>query len=154
MSHCSRQSPCPRPWRPRRRPPNRRPARLYAGIRSDAEYKDWSTTYFAKPLSERQAIEASTRKALKLVQLTRDPWAVQHARAIWQTSKLYSFDVENPEELPKAMLFRDQAMAGNIPYRDYLVDLRMLPRATRDWLNVARPTPVTPAPRTPGPTCR
>ncbi|WP_325052851.1 erythromycin esterase family protein [Kribbella turkmenica] len=25
-------------------------------------------------------------------------------------------------------------------YRDYLVDLRTLPKQTRDWLNVARPT--------------
>ncbi len=204
--------------------------RLYAGIRSDAEYKEWSTTYFAKPLSERQAIEQSTRQALELVQKSKDRWTVQHARAIWQTAKLYSFDVEDPEELPKAMLFRDQAMAGNtawwtrttgdkavlsahnghvgydssmpsqypkiqgaflrdqlgkdyvnvgfsfdsgsfnandtedpqgrlrtftipsapagnneytldrVPYRDYLVDLRTLPRSTKDWLNVARPT--------------
>jgi erythromycin esterase len=204
--------------------------RLYAGIRSDAEYKDWSTAYFAKPLSERQAIEASTRAALKLVERTKDQWRIQHARAIWQTSKLYSFDVENPTELPKAMLFRDQAMADNtpwwtrttgdkavlsahnghvgydssmpsqypkiqgaflreqlgkdyvnvgfsfdsgsfnandtedpqgrlrtftvapapagnnehtldkVPYRDYVVDLRSLPKATKDWLKVARPT--------------
>ncbi|MEU4605269.1 erythromycin esterase family protein [Kribbella sp. NPDC023972] len=204
--------------------------RLYAGIRSDSEYKDWSTAYFAKPLSERQAIEASAREALALVQRTNDRWAVQHARAIWQTAKLYSFDVENPNELPKAMVFRDQAMADNtawwtratgdkavlsahnghigydssmpshypkiqgaflrdqlgkdyvnvgftfdsgsfnandtedpqgrlrtftipsapsgnneytldrVPYRDYLVDLRTLPKATKDWLNVARPT--------------
>ncbi|GAB2638036.1 erythromycin esterase family protein [Kribbella swartbergensis] len=92
---------------------NPRLTRLYAGIRSDAEYKEWSTTYFAKPLTERQAIEAATRQALELVRKTDDPWAIQHARAIWQTAKLYSFDVENPIELPKAMLFRDQAMADN-----------------------------------------
>jgi len=203
--------------------------RLYAGIRSDAEYKDWSTTYFAKPLSERQSIEKQTRQALELVR-SKDRWTVQHARAIWQTSKLYSFDVEDPKELPKAMLFRDQAMADNtawwtrttgdkavlfahnghvgydssmpsqypkiqgaflrdqlgkdyvnvgfsfdsgsfnandtedpharlrtfsipsapagnnehtldrVSFRDYLVDLRTLPRSTKDWLNVARPT--------------
>ena len=126
---------------------------------------------------------------------------MQHARAIWQTAKLYFFDVEDPKELPKAMVFRDQAMADNtawwtrttgdkavlsahnghvgfsfdsgsfnandtedpqgrlrtftipsapagnneytldrVQYRDYLVDLRTLPRATKDWLNVARPT--------------
>jgi erythromycin esterase len=87
--------------------------RLYAGIRSDAEYKEWSTAYFAKPLSERRAIEASAREALGLVERTADRWTVQHARAIWQTAKLYSFDVVNPNELPKAMLFRDQAMADN-----------------------------------------
>ncbi|MFI7059788.1 erythromycin esterase family protein [Kribbella sp. NPDC050124] len=204
--------------------------RLYAGIRSTAEYNDWSTTYFAKPLSERQALEASAREALAIVQQTKDRWAIQHARAIWQTTKLYSFDVESPTELPKAMLFRDEAMADNtawwtratgdkavlsahnghvgydssmpsqypkiqgaflreqlgkdyvnvglsfdsgsfnandtedpqgrlrtftipsappgnneytldkVPYRDYLVDLRTLPKQTEDWLNVARPT--------------
>ncbi|MGW1345844.1 erythromycin esterase family protein [Kribbella sp. NPDC002412] len=204
--------------------------RLYAGIRSTAEYNEWSTTYFAKPLQERQALEASAREALTIVQQTKDRWAIQHARAIWQTTKLYSFDVESPTELPKAMLFRDQAMADNtawwtrttgdkavlsahnghvgydssmpsqypkiqgaflreqlgkdyvnvglsfdsgsfnandtedpqgqlrtftipsapagnnehtldkVPYDDYLVDLRTLPKQTKDWLNVARPT--------------
>ncbi|WP_020390910.1 erythromycin esterase family protein [Kribbella catacumbae] len=90
---------------------------LYAAIRSDAEYKDWSAAYFGKPLAERVKIEAAARRAVVLVEsLPAGPqrtWALQHARAIWQVSKLYSFDVTNPEETPKAMYFRDEAMADN-----------------------------------------
>ncbi|MEU4396556.1 erythromycin esterase family protein [Kribbella sp. NPDC023855] len=90
---------------------------LYAGIRSDAEYKAWSNAYFGKPLAERVKIEAAARRAVVLVEsLPAGPertWAVQHARAIWQVAKLYSFDVANPQETPKAMYFRDEAMAAN-----------------------------------------
>jgi erythromycin esterase len=94
--------------------------RLYAGIRSDAEYKAWSDAYWQKPLAERAAIEAATRQAVVLVESlpasSERTWAVQHARAIWQTSKLYSFDITKPAETPKAMLFRDQAMADNVTW--------------------------------------
>ncbi len=90
---------------------------LYAGIRSDAEYKAWSTAYFAKPLVERVKIEAAARRAVVLVEsLPASPartWAAQHARAIWQVSKLYSFNIEDPNETPKAMYARDQFMAAN-----------------------------------------
>jgi len=90
---------------------------LYAGIRSDAEYKDWSAAYFGKPLAERVKLEAAARRALVLVEsLPAGPervWVVQHARAIWQVAKLYSFNVTDPKVTPQAMLFRDEAMADN-----------------------------------------
>ncbi|WBQ05620.1 erythromycin esterase family protein [Kribbella sp. CA-293567] len=206
--------------------------RLYAGLRSDAEYAAWSAAYFAKPLAERVKIEAAARRAVVLVEslpASRErTWAAQHARAIWQVAKFYSFDVTDPTVTPKAMYFRDESMAANtgwwaratgakvvlsahnghialetgspkdypktqgqflreqfgrgyltvgmsfdhgsfnshdtadgrlrvftlpsaakgnnehtldqVPYRDYLVDLRRLPARTRAWFDVRRPT--------------
>jgi len=208
--------------------------RLYSGIPVETEVAPWTAAYFAKGVPERLKIEAAARQAVVLVEsLPASPertWALQHARAVWQVTKLYSFDVEDPAVLPQAMLFRDQVMAENVtwwtrttggkvvlsahnghvtvkstmpaeypkaqgeflreelgrryvsvglsfdhgsfnardtedpqgatrtftlgpaaegnneytldkvPYDDYLVDLRTLPRSTRSWLQVARPT--------------
>jgi erythromycin esterase len=90
---------------------------LYAGIRSDAEYAAWSTAYFTKPLAERVEIETAARRAVVLVEsLPASPertWAAQHAQAIWQVAKFYSFNVTDPKETPKAMYFRDESMAAN-----------------------------------------
>ncbi|WP_344843559.1 erythromycin esterase family protein [Kribbella ginsengisoli] len=91
--------------------------RLYAGIRSDAEYEAWSTAYLTKPLAERVKLAAAAQRAVVLVEsLPVSPertWAAQHARAIWQMTKFFSFDVTDPKELPKAMYFRDESMAAN-----------------------------------------
>jgi erythromycin esterase len=90
---------------------------LYAGIRPGAEYEAWSTAYLGKPLAERVEIEAAARRAVVLVEsLPASPertWAAQHARAIWQVAKFYSFDVADPTVTPKAMYFRDESMAAN-----------------------------------------
>jgi erythromycin esterase len=90
---------------------------LYAGIRSDAEYEAWSAEYLTKPLAERVKLEAAARRAVVLVEsLPPSPertWAAQHARAIWQVAKFFSFDVTDPKVLPKAMYFRDESMAAN-----------------------------------------
>ncbi|MEV8377615.1 erythromycin esterase family protein [Kribbella sp. NPDC056861] len=90
---------------------------LYAGIRPNAEYEAWSTAYLGKPLAERVKIEAAARRAVVLVEsLPAGPartWAAQHARAIWQVAKFYSFDVADPAVTPKAMYFRDESMAAN-----------------------------------------
>jgi erythromycin esterase len=90
---------------------------LYSGIRSDAEYEAWSAAYLAKPLADRVKLEAAARRAVLLVEsLPASPertWAAQHARAIWQVAKFFSFDVTDPKVLPKAMYFRDESMAAN-----------------------------------------
>ena len=206
--------------------------RLYSGLPPETEVAQWSTSYWAKPRSERLAIEAATRQAVVRVEsLPAGPgrsWAVQNARAVWQVAKFFSLDVEDPKVLPEAMRFRDQVMAENVawwtkhtgaktvlsahnghvaltssmpdqypkvqgeylretlgnryvavglsfdhgsfnsldindgvmrtftigpaapgnnehtldqvPYRDYFLDLRSLPRATKEWLAVPRPT--------------
>ena len=208
--------------------------RLYSGLPADPHPDTWTSTYIAKPLAERQQIEAAARRALALVQTlpssSERTWAVQNARAAWQVTKFFSYDIEDPKVLPQAMKFRDEAMAANVtwwtkttgdkvvlsahnghvayessmpsqypkiqgeylreqlgkryvnvglsfdhgsfnshniedpagaiktftigaaaagnneytldkvPYRDYFVDLRTLPRSTKDWLRTARPT--------------
>jgi erythromycin esterase len=90
---------------------------LYAGIRSDAEYAAWTAEYLGRPLAERAKLEAGARRAVVLVEsLPPSPertWAAQHARAIWQVAKFFSFDVTDPKVLPKAMYFRDESMAAN-----------------------------------------
>ncbi|MFI5710130.1 erythromycin esterase family protein [Kribbella sp. NPDC051620] len=90
---------------------------LYSGIRSDAEYEAWAAAYLAKPLADRVKLEAAARRAVVLVEsLPPSPertWAAQHARAIWQVAKFFSFDVTDPKVLPKAMYFRDESMAAN-----------------------------------------
>ncbi|NEA36432.1 erythromycin esterase family protein [Streptomyces sp. SID13031] len=90
---------------------------LYAGIRSDSEYAAWSAAYFTKPLAERVKLAAGAQRAVVLVEsLPASPertWAAQHARAIWQVAKFYSFDITDPKVTPKAMYFRDESMAAN-----------------------------------------
>ena len=208
--------------------------RLYSGLPAEPQVDVWTNTYIAKPLAERQQLEESARRALSLVQAlppSRErTWAVQNARAAWQVTKFFSYDIEDPKVLPQAMKFRDETMAANVtwwtrttgdkvvlsahnghvayetsmpsqypkvqgaflreqlgkryvnvglsfdhgsfnsrnledpagaiktftigsaaagnneytldkvPYRDYYVDLRTLPRSTKSWLQVARPT--------------
>lgn len=40
-------------------------------------------------------------------------WAVQHARVIAQTATLLAYDLEDPQEIPQAMRYRDELMARN-----------------------------------------
>lgn len=91
--------------------------RAYAGIRSDANAADYLTGLIAKPLAERQRIEAATRQVVtrleSLPTTAEQTWAVQHARAAWQVAKFVSYDIEDPKVLPSAMRFRDEVMAAN-----------------------------------------
>ncbi|MFB6719175.1 erythromycin esterase family protein [Kribbella sp. NPDC056345] len=95
-------------------------SRLYGGIRSTAEAKEWTEQYLAKSLTARRQLEVDARKALQLVSSVpggrEQRWAVQHARTVWQVAKIYSFDLDDPELAPKSMLFRDQVMADNVAW--------------------------------------
>ena len=95
--------------------------RLYAGIRSTAEYEAWFNDYIQKPLAERVQLEADTRQVMTTVASlppsTEQTWALQHARAAWQVAKLYSYDFTGPAGVPPELpLFRDQMMAENIAW--------------------------------------
>lgn len=55
-------------------------------------------------------------------------------------------NLEDPQGAMKTFTIGSAAAANNeytldkVPYRDYFVDLRTLPRSTRNWLQVERPT--------------
>lgn len=73
--------------------------------------------YLGKPLAERRRIAEQARQVLRWVRrqegasMPERSWAVQHARAIAQTAKLYAFD--RPSEFEESMRYRDRAMAAN-----------------------------------------
>jgi erythromycin esterase len=95
--------------------------RLYAGVRSTAEYEAWFNDYIQKPLAERVQLEADTRQVMTTVASlppsTEQTWALQHARAAWQVAKLYSYDFTGPAGVPPELpLFRDQMMAENVAW--------------------------------------
>ncbi|MFC0623678.1 erythromycin esterase family protein [Kribbella deserti] len=104
--------------------------RHYAGIRSDAEVQAWTDAYYTKSLAERLRIKAETEQALAL--LAKFPasaertWAIQHARVIAQVAAMFAFDVDDPTVLPKAMKFRDQAMADNTAWWAHTTGAKVL----------------------------
>jgi erythromycin esterase len=101
--------------------------RLLAAYRSifdrvDPETTDveaWRDAYLERPLAERRALAGDARAAF--LELSRHPrateeyvWVRQHAKVIDQTLTLFAVDMSRPEqEVPKAMLHRDRAMAEN-----------------------------------------
>ncbi|MFJ2828055.1 erythromycin esterase family protein [Streptomyces sp. NPDC087263] len=99
---------------------------LYRGLRPTVATGTYMDQYFTKPLAERKDMAARTGEALKL--LRQQPsgsgeaakeaydWAVQHANAIDQTARGYSFDMEDPAQGAAAMRYRDSVMAEDVAW--------------------------------------
>ncbi|MER6160103.1 erythromycin esterase family protein [Streptomyces sp. NPDC001868] len=94
---------------------------LYDGLRPTVSAGEYLDAYMTRPLAERRAMAARTAEALDLLREQspgRDraayDWAVQHATAVDQVARVYSFDIFDDEtELAEAMRYRDQVMADN-----------------------------------------
>ncbi|MBD0741234.1 erythromycin esterase family protein [Streptomyces sp. CBMA152] len=91
---------------------------LYTGLRP----LDDSFAYLRGPLPERQRLAANAQQALDLLEGQRGAggeeftWTVQHARSIAQTAAFLASDLDNPEAIPAAMIYRDRAMAENVAW--------------------------------------
>ncbi|MET9701022.1 erythromycin esterase family protein [Streptomyces sp. NPDC006529] len=100
---------------------------LYDGLRPTATPEAHMKAYPERPLAERQQNAARTGRALDLLK-QQGPgatgagaraayaWAVQHATAIDQTARGYSFDFDDPRQGAEAMRYRDQIMADNVDW--------------------------------------
>ncbi|MFF9149331.1 erythromycin esterase family protein [Streptomyces sp. NPDC014861] len=96
---------------------------LYRDSRPTGGVEEWMKGYLAKPLAERRAMSADVNRAVSLLEERRPAggaaarearlWAVQHARAIAQVGTEYAHDVDSPEGVAAAMLYRDRVMAEN-----------------------------------------
>ncbi|MET9954692.1 erythromycin esterase family protein [Streptomyces sp. NPDC006339] len=84
----------------------------------------WMNAYLTRPLAERRAMAADAHRALTLLERQKPAgqdrkareahaWAVQHARAIAQVGAEYAHDLNTPDGVAAAMLYRDQVMAEN-----------------------------------------
>jgi erythromycin esterase len=99
------------------------------------ELRTHSTTaaFTALPQPDRLRIAADAREAHRLL-ATRRPvpnrvafgWAVQHARVLAQTATLLSYDLSDPQQLPRAMSYRDRLMADNTAWWNGHTGHRML----------------------------
>lgn len=70
--------------------------------------------YLARPVAKRQATADRAAKAYaSLARSTSNAWLLQQGRVIAQTTKLLAFELADPAETPKAMRYRDEAMAAN-----------------------------------------
>jgi erythromycin esterase len=90
--------------------------RLQASLQlADTQAEAWLDAYSQRPLKEREALAAdAVALHAKVARGSTDAWAIQHALVIAQTLQLLAFDFTRPEvEIPRAMLFRDRAMADN-----------------------------------------
>ncbi len=95
-------------------------SRLYRASRPTASVDGTMKAYLLKPMGERLAMAADVRRALTLLERQkpgpdrdRHAWMLQHARAIAQTGRQYSFDFSDDKQLGQAMLYRDRTMAEN-----------------------------------------
>ncbi|MFI2415750.1 erythromycin esterase family protein [Streptomyces sp. NPDC018947] len=97
---------------------------LYRGLRPATDAETYVNDYLAKPLAERKELAERTGRAVDLLKQRPGTgadadayaWAVQHATAIHQMTTLYAFDLDNPEDIPDAMRYRDQVMAENVAW--------------------------------------
>ncbi|WP_328988913.1 erythromycin esterase family protein [Kribbella sp. NBC_01245] len=93
--------------------------RLQTRLRLGTTQADaWRDAYTQRPLAERKALAADAASMhAELARVSRNAWAVQNALIIAQTLHLLAFDFTRPEqEAPRAMLFRDRAMADNVTW--------------------------------------
>ncbi|OKK17414.1 erythromycin esterase [Streptomyces sp. CB00455] len=103
-------------------------AELYRGLRPEptTTVDAYMKGYMERPLDQRQEMAARTGRALELLrQQGPGPaagggeayaWAVQHATAIDQTARGYSFDFDDPGQVAQAMDYRDALMARNVAW--------------------------------------
>ncbi|MFD3731292.1 erythromycin esterase family protein [Streptomyces sp. NPDC058632] len=102
-----------------------RVAGLYRGLPPTTDAGTYMQEYLELPLAERRERAERTGKVLEL--LREQPsgrgagkqehlWAVQHARAIHQMAKGYSFDITDEAQVAEMMRFRDQVMAENVAW--------------------------------------
>ncbi|MFI2410270.1 erythromycin esterase family protein [Streptomyces sp. NPDC018947] len=97
---------------------------LYRGLRPATDAETYVNDYLAKPLAERKELAERTGRAVDLLKQRPGTgtdadayaWALQHATAIHQMTTLYAFDLDNPEDIPDAMRYRDQVMAENVAW--------------------------------------
>ncbi|MEV6868436.1 erythromycin esterase family protein [Streptosporangium subroseum] len=91
----------------------------------DARYRNLSTVrdadaFLSLPLTERKALVSQAAQALDLLRRHPGPdrdkhgWAVQNARSILQSATALSFDTTDPEQVSKALRYRDKIMADNV----------------------------------------
>ncbi len=106
---------------------------LYSGLRPGDEVDAYTfmRSYQAKPMDERRAMLTQAERAYQLLDEVaaddeKHAEALQHARAIVQTAKLYSFDMEDPEGMKQQNLHRDQAMAANVVWWQHHTDDRVM----------------------------
>ncbi|MFD3513540.1 erythromycin esterase family protein [Streptomyces sp. NPDC058657] len=101
---------------------------LYRGLRPTTPAAEHTGKYMEQPPSVRQSIAGRTASALALLKQQKPAegagekareaydWAVQHATALDQTARGYSFDMDDPAQGPAAMRYRDQVMADNVAW--------------------------------------
>ncbi|MFJ9516951.1 erythromycin esterase family protein [Kitasatospora sp. NPDC101801] len=100
-------------------------AELYRELRPTTDADTYITAYLARPLAERKALAERSAEALGL--LEQQPsgrpvadgddaytWAVQHATAIDQMTKLFAYDYDDPQGVAAGMRYRDSVMAENV----------------------------------------
>lgn len=104
--------------------------RLYRDLRPEpgTSTKEFSEEWLGRPKQVRVQRAKSARRALDLLKKhgrdgdadraggsadRKHTWAVQHARAVWQTAHAFSLDLDDPEEFARQMRFRDESMAAN-----------------------------------------
>ncbi|WP_116951674.1 erythromycin esterase family protein [Jiangella endophytica] len=94
-------------------------AELYRGLRPETDMDTWMREYPSRPLAERRVFAARARQAVELLADLgpgaddSHAWAVRHARTIEQVATLWSFDLDDVDELGAALRHRETAMAGN-----------------------------------------
>ncbi|PGH50345.1 erythromycin esterase family protein [Streptomyces sp. Ru87] len=101
---------------------------IYADLRPTGSAAEFMAEVVRRPPAERRADAARAAEAVRL--LTERPvtsgrrageaydWAVQHARAVEQTFRIYSFDFEDPsgDGMRASMEYRDATMAANVDW--------------------------------------
>ncbi|MFC0626425.1 erythromycin esterase family protein [Kribbella deserti] len=90
-------------------------SQLYADLRpATTNVETWMNAYLARPDSQREATATKAARAYSaLARSSKDRWLLQQARVIMQTTRLLAFRFSDPAEEPRAMRYRDQAMAAN-----------------------------------------
>ncbi|MER6995989.1 erythromycin esterase family protein [Streptomyces sp. NPDC000410] len=93
---------------------------LYRASRPTGGVDESMDAYLQKPLPERGRMARDVQEAYDLLAKQRPgpdraehAWVLQHARAIAQTGRMFSYDFFDPADLGKAMRYRDQVMAEN-----------------------------------------
>ncbi|MGW0590112.1 erythromycin esterase family protein [Streptosporangium sp. NPDC002607] len=93
----------------------------------DAHYRNLravrdADAFLSLPLTEREALVSQAGQALDLLRRHPGPdrdkyaWAVQNARSIVQSATALSFDTDDPEQVSKALRYRDKIMADNVAW--------------------------------------